>query len=71
MLDLNLRNQMSTPAVDLLRGRNVPVILCSGYGDLPEMKGVLAGVPTMSKPCEPEQLVAEMARQFAVARKAG
>ena len=50
ILDLNLRGELSFPLIDRLREQNVPVVLCSGYADLPGMKERLNGTPSLAKP---------------------
>lgn len=56
VLDLNLHGKLSFPVIDRLRCRNVPVIVCSGYAELPEVKQKLAGLPLMPKPWNPKRL---------------
>jgi DNA-binding response OmpR family regulator len=64
ILDLNLRGELSFPVVEKLREREVPVILCSGYVELPDMKQRLSGIPTISKPCLLAHIVAAMGEHF-------
>lgn len=56
VLDLNLHGTLSFPVIERLRCRNVPVIVCSGYAELPELKQKLAGLPLMPKPWNPRKL---------------
>ena len=56
VLDLNLHGELSFPVIERLRCRNVPVIVCSGYAELPELKQKLAGLPLMPKPWNPQKL---------------
>lgn len=50
VVDLNLRGELSFPVIDLLRRRGIPVIVCSGYAELPEVKSKLSGLPLIAKP---------------------
>lgn len=56
VLDLNLHGELSFPVIERLRCRNVPVIVCSGYAELPELKQKLAGLPLMPKPWNQQKL---------------
>ena len=65
IVDLNLRGELSFPLIEQLRQARVPVICCSGYVELPEMKSQLKDVPTLSKPWTHERLVELMRSHFA------
>jgi len=56
VVDLNLHGEMSFPVIELLRSRHVPVIVCSGYAELPELKHRLTGLPMLPKPWSPMRL---------------
>ncbi|MGF9564313.1 response regulator [Neorhizobium sp. JUb45] len=56
VVDLNLHGETSLPVIDLLRQRGVPVIVCSGYAELPELKQKLTGLPLLAKPWNPQKL---------------
>lgn len=56
IVDLNLYGEYSFPVIDCLKQRGVPVIVCSGYAELPELKARLDGVPLLPKPWSPEGL---------------
>jgi ActR/RegA family two-component response regulator len=56
VVDLNLHGEMSFPVIEHLRDRDVPVIVCSGYAELPELKHKLAGLPLLPKPWNPQNL---------------
>ena len=56
IVDLNLNGEFSFPVIQELRQRGVPVIVCSGYVELPELKTRLQGVPLLAKPWCPERL---------------
>jgi DNA-binding NtrC family response regulator len=58
VVDLNLNGEMSFPVIEALKVRGLPVIVCSGYAELPEFKNRLSNVPLLSKPCDPKKLVA-------------
>jgi DNA-binding NtrC family response regulator len=64
VVDLNLREENSFPLIDRLQERSVPVIVCSGYADIPKFKERLSTVPTLAKPCSPHTLAALMHRHF-------
>jgi DNA-binding NtrC family response regulator len=64
VIDLNLRGELSFPLIELLGRRAVPVILCSGYVDLPEIKEQLKGIATLSKPCNQDNLLKLMKQHF-------
>lgn len=70
IIDLNLRGQHSFPLIERLREHEVPTVVCSGYVELPEMRTRLAGIPVLSKPCTPAQLVAAVAGRVPVRREA-
>lgn len=56
IVDLNLNGEFSFPVIESLRQRGVPVIVCSGYVELPEIKERLQGIPLLAKPWAPERL---------------
>lgn len=64
LLDLNLRGEMSYPLIDRLGDMNVPVIVCSGYIDLPGMGDRLEGVPSLAKPVDHNELGDLMRKNF-------
>lgn len=64
IVDLNLRGESSFPLIEKLRLASIPVICCSGYVDLPEVKSQLKDVPALSKPWTPDHLVATMRSHF-------
>lgn len=68
IVDLNLRDEHSFPLIDRLRERSVPVIVCSGYVDVPNLKERLDSVPMLAKPCRPEKLLALMQEHFHLGR---
>ena len=56
VVDINLHGEMSFPVIEHLRSRDVPVIVCSGYAELPELKHRLADLPLLPKPWNPQKL---------------
>ncbi len=63
VVDLNLAGELSFPLIDALRETRTPVIVCSGYAELPEFRSKLAGIPLVAKPWSPQplaQLIDEM-----------
>lgn len=65
IVDLNLYGEFSFPVIDCLKQRGIPVIVCSGYAELPELKAKLDGIPLLPKPWNPQQLQALVAKVFA------
>ncbi|MCF6370255.1 response regulator [Rhizobium halophilum] len=64
IVDLNLNGELSFPVIDALRARGIPVIVCSGYAELPELKMKLQGLPLLPKPWSPEKLARLIDQQF-------
>lgn len=55
LLDLNLAGQYTFPVADILRERNIPFIIMSGY-DAGQLRADLAEEPQMAKPFDREAL---------------
>ncbi|MCC6907129.1 MAG: DUF2294 family protein [Phycisphaerales bacterium] len=55
LLDLNLHGQYAYPVVDILRERDIPFIIMSGY-DAGQLRADLADAPQMQKPFERQSL---------------
>jgi uncharacterized protein YbcI len=70
LLDVNLGGQYAYPVVDILRDRDIPFIIMSGY-DVGQLRPDLAGVPQMQKPFEREPLKAMVLMEFCARRKGG
>lgn len=64
IVDLNLAGELSFPVIDCLVGHGIPVIVCSGYAELPQVKARLGGLPLIAKPWSPERLDDLMAETF-------
>jgi DNA-binding response OmpR family regulator len=60
LLDVNLRGEMVFPAARILIARGVPVVFCSGYTALRAIPAEFSGVPQVSKPYEPQRLIATL-----------
>ena len=60
VLDVNLRGDLSFPVAELLAQRNIPFVICTGY-DTRNFPAVVQGVPTLTKPVSPKQLIAAVA----------
>lgn len=63
VVDLNLNGEFSFPVIDCLKRHNVPVVVCSGYAELPELRSKLGELPLLPKPWSPvglEKLVSEV-----------
>jgi DNA-binding NarL/FixJ family response regulator len=69
LLDVNLHGQRSYPAASALRGRNIAVVMVTGYGELPDCPDDLKGVPTVNKPFNRQQI--EQAMSMAISRRNG
>lgn len=57
ILDINLGSNTSWPIADELKRRGVPIVLASGYGDLGNIPGHWASLPTLRKPYDREMLL--------------
>lgn len=66
LLDFNLGGQPSYPVADALRARGVPVIFCTGYGDL-ALRQADQGSAVLCKPYRAADLSAALAAAFAPA----
>lgn len=64
IVDLNLYGEFSFPVIDCLQQRGIPVIVCSGYAELPELKAKLKGLPLLPKPWNPQRLQSLVAEVF-------
>jgi two-component SAPR family response regulator len=64
IIDLNLHGELSFPVIELLKERNVPFIVCSGYAELPEVKARLSGLPLLAKPWTAQKLTHLMKETF-------
>src|SRR5262249_3343757 len=56
ILDVNLGGTLSLHLAELLRGRDKPFVICTGYGDEVEMLPGGAGMPRLGKPVGQDQL---------------
>ena len=65
LLDLNLRGVYSYAVIETLAKAGTPLVVCSGYAGLPDMRTELAGVVLLPKPCDLKMLQARLAEQFA------
>ncbi|OYZ86798.1 MAG: hypothetical protein B7Y01_05110 [Xanthobacter sp. 17-67-6] len=50
ILDRNLRGEDVLPAAEILYGRGIPLLFCSGYGQDPDLPPHLRTVPVRLKP---------------------
>ena len=71
VVDLNLNGEFSFPVIELLNQRSVPVIVCSGYVELPEVRTRLQGIPHVGEPWMPERLDALMRDVLTATRVVG
>lgn len=70
IVDLNLHGELSFPVIEMLQSRHIPVIICSGYAELPELKNRLKGLPMLPKPWNPTKLDRLMQETFEVSDSA-
>ena len=61
LLDMNLGGRSALPVADQLARRAVPFVFMTGYGDDPG-QGRHAGVPTVHKPFDPQNLLRVLRR---------
>jgi DNA-binding response OmpR family regulator len=66
IVDLNLHGVLSFPVIEMLQQRSIPLIVCSGYAELPELKARLRGLPMLPKPWNAQKLDALMEETFGV-----
>ena len=66
IVDLNLNGELSFPVIEMLQERSIPVIVCSGYAELPELKSRLSGLPLLPKPWNPQKLSRVMEEAFGI-----
>ncbi len=72
VVDLNLAGEFSFPVIEALRTRHIPLIVCSGYAELPELKTRLADTPLIAKPWSTDKLTRLVSEVFEpVRRKVG
>lgn len=64
IVDLNLHGELSFPVIECLIQRDVPVIVCSGYAELPELRAKLDGLPMLAKPWNAKELSRLMGLTF-------
>jgi DNA-binding response OmpR family regulator len=64
IVDLNLHGELSFPVIKMLQEHSVPVIVCSGYAELPEVKSRLEGLPMLPKPWNARKLDRLMRETF-------
>jgi DNA-binding response OmpR family regulator len=69
VVDLNLNGEMSFPVIDVLQKQSIPLIVCSGYAELPEVKAELADLPLLPKPWSPRKLSNMIADVFVGAER--
>lgn len=65
VLDLNLRGVYSYPVIEALAKAGTPLVVCSGYAELPDTRTELSDITLLSKPCDLKVLRARLAEQIA------
>lgn len=58
ILDVNVRGESILPVAEILRGRGVPTIFATGYGN--GIADITKGAPVIGKPYSPEKLMAAL-----------
>ena len=51
VLDLNLRGVYSYPVIEILAKAGTPLVVCSGYAELPDTRTELTDIVLLPKPC--------------------
>lgn len=62
IIDVDLSGEESEPIASLLTDRGLPFVVLTGFRELAVRGPTLRGARRLSKPLEPEQLEAEIAR---------
>ena len=62
LLDVNLKGETVVPVAEVLRERDVPIVLASAYDQAGSIADVLAEVPNVGKPTQERQLLAALKR---------
>ena len=65
MLDTNLDGDSSEPVAHRLKARDVPFLVCTGYGSLNLGPEILQCAPRVSKPCSSHQLAQSLSAVLA------
>lgn len=65
VLDLNLRGVYSYPVIEILTKAGTPLVVCSGYAELPDTRTELTDIVLLPKPCDLRVLQARLAEQIA------
>jgi DNA-binding response OmpR family regulator len=65
VLDLNLRGVYSYPVIEALAKAGTPLVVCSGYAELPDTRTELTDIVLLPKPCDLRVLQARLAEQIA------
>ncbi|MGX5722409.1 response regulator [Shinella zoogloeoides] len=65
VLDLNLRGVYSYPVIEILAKAGTPLVVCSGYAELPDTRRELTDIVLLPKPCDLRVLQARLAEQIA------
>jgi DNA-binding NtrC family response regulator len=50
ILDINLGGTLSFPIADILRGRGIPFVICTAYGEAVNVYSGVRGAPRIDKP---------------------
>ncbi len=70
IVDLNLHGELSVPVIEMLQERDVPVIVCSGCAEMPELKSRLKDLPMLPKPLNAQKLNRLVEETFGTRRAA-
>lgn len=61
LLDVNLNGKQSFPVAEMLRGRGIPFVFATGYGE-GTLDSAFSGVPLVQKPFSRDDLRAALAK---------
>ncbi len=64
VLDVNLNGEMIFPVAEVLRGRGIPFLFSTGYGDQANFPPEFRTAPRVSKPVDHAELLAAVDELF-------
>lgn len=66
VVDLNVDGELSFPVIEALQAKSIPVIVCTGYAELPEIRARLNRLPLLPKPWNTQSLARLMRDVFGI-----